>query len=77
MPTITDLSLPALSAARLLGVAPGSLTLDDLAHLLSVHEYPDQPVSVRDHTARPVTHSAVWFQGERQTVRPYLTRFGR
>lgn len=71
-----DSSYPREYAERILNASPGMDSLDDLARRLSaeVPEINEVPVSVRDITQRPVKHSAVWYRGDRQPQRPYLTR---
>jgi hypothetical protein len=71
MPATTDCSYPHDMAERKLGVQPGTLTLDQLAESVSRLEA-DDPVSVRDVTARPIRQSAVYYRGERQPQRPHL-----
>ena len=72
-----DASYAIDSAERLLGVKPGSLSLDELARRLSAIR-PDELLSVREWRLSPVSHSKVYKAGEPTGARPYLmTSAGR
>lgn len=70
-----DTSYPRRSVEARIGIKHGTVSLDALAQWVSIHN-PDEPVSVRDNEARPVTHSRVFLAGEPTDAVPYLARFG-
>lgn len=70
-----DASYPRENAERRLRVKPGRLSLDELAQRLSVEHNPDEPLSVRDISAKPITHIRVYRNGETLSQQPYLSEY--
>lgn len=66
-----DASYPRASAERMIGARAGLLSLDELAKRVS-ETNTAEPVSVRDITSLPISHSKVYLKGEATGDTPYL-----